>query len=95
MADPKTEQIATVRAEIGRLQAALAELECGFYTLTKADIGAGVIDAFGRKWSVLATLGTILPSDVGKRVYLRERDADKMLFLQAENDAQRAKRLGI
>lgn len=55
--------------------------------ITRADVGHFLFEAFGRKWRVSDFIGTILPGDVGKRVYKVDG------ILQVENDEQRATRL--
>lgn len=54
--------------QLARVAAVLAEND-PFYTITAADVGVAVLHAFGRTWQVVNHMGTILPGDVGKRVY--------------------------
>ena len=63
--------------------------ETSYYTLTDTDVGQPHIRAFGRIWPVSDFIGTILPKDVGKRVYRRGLHQGGV---QVENDAQRAAR---
>jgi hypothetical protein len=59
----------------------------GFVTLTHAHVGKTHLRAFGRTWLFSSFIGRVLPTDVGKRVYLYDG------ILQVENDEQRARRL--
>ena len=54
-----------------------------FRTITKADVGCFVFEAFGRKWYPQSFIGRVLPIDIGKRVYLVGD------ILQVENNQQR------
>lgn len=64
-----------------------------FYTITSADVGQLVIIAFDhRMWPVVDFMGRILPTDVGKRVYLDYAEDGHTPFLQVENNEQRAAR---
>lgn len=58
-----------------------------FREITQEDVGKGLFEFNGRKWSVREFIGRILKQDVGKRVYLKGD------ILQVENDEQRDKRL--
>lgn len=64
-----------------------------FYTITNADVGQLVIQAFDWVWPVVDFMGRVLPTDVGKRVYLACGEGYAP-FLQVENDDQRSRRLG-
>jgi hypothetical protein len=59
-----------------------------YTTIAHDDVGRALFDAFGRRWPVSGFIGRILPTDVGKRVYLVGD------VLQVENDEQRATREG-
>lgn len=62
-------------------------MKISYLELTPEHVGKTFIQAFGRGWAVSSFMGRILPTDVGKRVYL---SGD---ILQVENDEQRARRL--
>ena len=64
-----------------------------FYTISPADVGRSTINAFGKIWRVADFIGTVIPGDVGKRVYLQNNAANDYKFLQAENDKQRDARV--
>lgn len=74
-------------AAIRRAASAARSEPDGFYTITEADLGQPFIRAFMRVWAVVNFLGRVLPSDVGKRVSLRDG------VLQVESSAQRDARL--
>tara|TARA_Y100000310_G_scaffold300947_1_gene336994 strand:- start:32 stop:247 length:216 start_codon:yes stop_codon:yes gene_type:complete len=57
-----------------------------FHTIHEGNINQPFLRIFGGVWPVSGFLGRILPSDVGKRIYLRGG------ILQAENNQQRRKR---
>jgi len=59
----------------------------GCCEISENDVGKPLFTAFGRHWPVASFMGRILPSDVGKRVFLRDD------VLQVENDQQRTERL--
>jgi hypothetical protein len=58
-----------------------------FYELKQSDVYKPSIRAFGRAWMTCDFIGSVLPGDVGKRVYLRGD------ILQVENNEQRDARL--
>lgn len=58
-----------------------------YYEIQPEDVGKRSIHAFGSSWSVVGFIGRILPTDVGKRVYVSNG------ILSVENDEQRAARL--
>lgn len=63
------------------------------HTIEEADVGKASHKIAGRTWRVSDWIGSILPSDVGKRVYLVTfGDAASDAFLQVENDEQRDRR---
>jgi hypothetical protein len=53
-----------------------------YYEIQPGDVGQSVIRSFGYAWSVTGFIGRILPMDVGKRVYMRNR------VLQVESNEQ-------
>lgn len=57
-----------------------------YITLERRHAGKPTIQAFGKTWAVSDFIGTILPTDAGKRVYLVGD------ILQAENEDQRRAR---
>ena len=58
-----------------------------YYTIDRGDVGIRYFHVFGHLWLVEEFIGTILPQDVGKRVY---QVGD---ILQVENDEQRDARV--
>ena len=60
-----------------------------YRTIEHTDVYRPTVRAFSRTWFVKDFTGQILPSDVGKRVYLVDED-----ILQVENDEQFSKRTG-
>lgn len=58
-----------------------------YETLARADVGRPTINAFGKVWPVSGFIGRILPTDVGKRIYLFGG------VLQVESNEQQDKRL--
>lgn len=57
------------------------------HVITKADVGKSHHRIAGRTWPVSGWIGSVLPGDVGKRVYLSDD------VLQVENDEQRDERV--
>jgi hypothetical protein len=64
-----------------------------FYTIDADDVHRAVIEAFGKKWMTAEHIGSIFPSDVGRRIYRVRDAAGARDFLQLEGDEQYAARI--
>lgn len=62
-------------------------MEQTYYTMQRGDVDKPALRILGGTWLTCDWIGRILPSDVGKRVYLVGG------ILQVENDEQRAERI--
>lgn len=63
------------------------ETQSMYYTITSQDVGKRTISVGGYKWLITDVMGHILPTDIGKRVYVIDG------ILQVESESQCNSRL--